>query len=286
MKKKSVIKPLIGVLCILVLILAAAVAVFLDSRSPDPILGIFQTRPTGSNEETEDVSGLEKDPTVSSEEQVLPPEDLPSSVEIPTETDPQSGGSVGIKFPYKIPEYGLIIEKMAPYSGMFVEDGSNANVQNVAMLLVRNEGKFPVEYTQISVDYGKEQLVFDVSALPVGEKLVVQEKTGKAIPAGTADAAKALVVQRANMEMSDGKISVTDNGDNTLTVRNLTGEAIPTVRVFYKYYMEQEDVFVGGISFTVRITKLGAGASVTVQPSHYTSRTSRVVMVTTYDSEV
>ena len=88
------------------------------------------------------------------------------------------------------------------------------------------------------------------------------------------------------MEMSESKVQVIDNGDNTLTVKNLTNKTIPTVRVFYKYYMEEEDVFVGGIAFTVRITRLSAGASVTVQPSHYTSTTSRVVMVLTYDSEV
>jgi hypothetical protein len=45
-------------------------------------------------------------------------------------------------------------------------------------------------------------------------------------------------------------------------------------------------LFVGGIAFTVRISRLRAGASVTIQPAHYTSRTSRVVMVQTYDSEV
>jgi len=116
--------------------------------------------------------------------------------------------------------------------------------------------------------------------------LVVQEKTGKPVPEGNASAATALVVQRAQMEMSEGRIRVTDNGDNTLTVQNLTDETIPTVRVFYKYYMEEEGIFVGGISFTVRITRLSVGASITVQPSHYTSKTSRVVMVLTYDTEV
>ena len=88
------------------------------------------------------------------------------------------------------------------------------------------------------------------------------------------------------MEMSESEVKVTDNGNNTLTIQNLTNETIPTVRVFYKYYMKNEGLFVGGIAFTVRISRLGAGASVTIQPSHYTSQTSRVVMVLTYDSEV
>ena len=128
--------------------------------------------------------------------------------------------------------------------------------------------------------------MFDISALPAGQQLVVQEKTGKTIGEEKATSASALVVQRAKMEMSEEQIQVIDNGDNTLTVRNLTGETIPTVRIFYKYYMEDEDLFVGGIAFTARVTGLGAGASMKIQPAHFTSRTSRVVMVLTYDSEV
>ena len=189
-------------------------------------------------------------------------------------------------FPCKVPDYDLIIEKLAPYSGMFVEDGSNAEIENIAMLMICNQGEYPVEYTQICVQYGEESLSFDVSALPVGEKMVVQEKMGKKLPEGKPDSISALVVRRAEMEMSEGKVQVIDNGDNTLTIRNLTDKMIPTIRVFYKYFMEDADIFVGGIAFTVRITRLGPGAGVTIQPSHYTSRTSRVVMVTTYDSEV
>ncbi len=225
-------------------------------------------------------------PTMPSDEAITPPEEIPPSVTVPPEKDPDTGEIVGVTFPCKIQEYDLVIEKVAPYSGMFVEDGSNANTQNVAMLLVNNNGDSSVEYTQICLLYGEEKLLFDISALPAGEKLVVQEKSGKAIPEGDVSYVSATVVRRAEMEMSKSEVRVTDNGDNTLTITNLTGETIPTVRVFYKYYMENEEIFVGGIAFTVRITRLGAGASVTIQPSHYASQTCRVVMVLTYDSEV
>jgi len=290
--EKNRLKILVGVLCAVLLILAAVVALILDSRSPDPIFGIFQTEPSTSTEDTQDPTDSTGGPSQGTEtpgpteEQLPPPEDQPPAVVIPPEKDPQTGEELGISFPCQIPGYDLTIEKMAPYNGMFVEDGSNANIENVAMLLVKNNGDFPVEYTQIRVVCGQEALLFDISALPAGEKLVVQEKTGKTILASDATSASALVVQRADMEMSESKVQVIDNGDNTLTVKNLTNEPIPTVRVFYKYYMENEQLFVGGIAFTVRISRLGAGASVTVQPSHYTSQTSRVVMVLTYDSEV
>ena len=292
MNKKNRLNILIGALCVVLLVFAAVVALILDSQSPDPIFGIFQTEPTASTEEshlpTEDIGGSsqETENPNSADEQLTPPQELPPSVVIPPEKDPQTGEEVGISFPCQIPGYDMTIEKLAPYNGMFVEDGSNANIKSVAMLLVENNGDFPVEYTQIRVMCGQEELLFDISALPAGEKLVVQEKTGKTISESKATSASALVVQRANMEMSESKVQVTDNDDNTLTIKNLTNETIPTVRVFYKYYMEDESLFVGGIAFTVRISRLGAGASVTIQPSHYTSQTSRVVMVLTYDSEV
>ena len=337
-QRRYYLKILIGVLCAVLLILVAFLALLLDSQSPEPIFGVFQTEPTATTEdpqlsteytggasqepgtsdqtgepqnttettggasqetrvpdvtdkpqnptETTGESSQETEPTEPTEEQITPPEELPPSVEIPPETDPEGGEEAGITFPCQIPGYDISIEKLAPYDGMFVEDGSNADAKNVAMLLVKNNGDYSVEYAQIRVQWGQETLQFDISALPAGEKMVVQEKTGKAISGDEAAAASALVVQRANMEMSESKVQVTDNGNNTLTIKNLTNETIPTVRVFYKYYMEDEELYVGGIAFTVRVLKLGAGASVTIQPSHYNSQTSRVVMVLTYDSEV
>ena len=261
-------------------------------KETDPTEGDEGTKPTEGSEETKSTEGdKETQPTEGDKEtqpqETMPlPEELPPTVTIPPETDPESGEQVGIQFPCQVPGYDLVVEKLAPYSGMFVEDGSNANVSDVAMIMVKNQGDYPIEYTQITVEYADQTLSFYISALPVGGRMVVQEKEGKKVPNGEALSATAMVVRRADMEMSEGVISVTDNGDNTLTVENLTDKTIPTVRVFYKYYMEDEDIYVGGIAFTLRLTRLPPHAKRTVQPSHFTSAYSRVVMVLTYDEEV
>lgn len=277
MKTQKWIKPLIGVLCVLAVALVVPAALYLDSLSPDPIFGIFRPMPTPD----EDVTST----TRPNYDPLEPPEDLPSSVVIPTEKDPQTGKE-SVSFPCRVPGYDLVIHRLAPYDGLFVEDGTNATVKKVAMLLVSNDGNYPVEYAQISVQCGEQTLLFDISALPAGEKLVVQEKNGQILVNSEAQRATAMVVRRADLEMSADQVEVTDNGDDTLTIRNLTKEAIPTVRVFYKYYMKDEDTFVGGIAFTVRVTRLAADSAVTIRPSHYTSQTGRVVMVLTYDTEV
>lgn len=278
MKKSKFIKLLSGILCVLVLAAVVLVSLNLDNLLPEPIFGIFRPMPTPDGDETTSTTHPGYYP-------LEPPEDLPSSVVIPTEKDPQTGKE-SISFPCRVPGYDLVIHRLAPYDGMFVEDGTNATVEKVAMLLVSNEGDYPIEYAQISVQCGDQTLRFDISALPAGEKLVVQEKNGQILVNDVAQRASATVVRRANLEMSADKVEVVDNGDDTLTIRNLTKEAIPTVRVFYKYYMKDEDTFVGGIAFTVRVTRLAAESAITIQPSHYTSQTGRVVMVLTYDTEV
>ena len=207
--------------------------------------------------------------------------DVPPVVVIPDPDKEQPG----LQFPCQVPGHDLKIEKLAPYEGLFVEDGTNVQVTDVAMILIHNTGKDALEYTEITVNFAQETLVFQITALPAGERMVVQEKTGKSVPAGEPVEATALVVHRAQMAVAP-ELTVTDNGDNTLTVTNLTDQVIPTARVFYKYYMEKEDLFLGGIAFTLRISNLQANSTMVVQPAHFISGSSRVVMALIYDTQV
>ncbi|MBR5322835.1 MAG: hypothetical protein IKU48_04760 [Clostridia bacterium] len=309
MKRNSLL-ILLGVIVIVILLVISIVLKSgtdkdtpIDENGPDITSGVGDTTSSQTNATPTTNASPETDseaPTpdtttgsstvvtteVTTGPQATLPADLPPGVVILPDDDGTSGENAGVEFPCKIDGYELVIEKIASYKGLFVEHGTNVMVDSVAMLLVDNKGEFPIEYTQLSVQYGNETLVFDITALPQGEKIVVQEKNGKTVPEGKVDSVKAMIVQKASIDMSEGQVSVVDNGDNTLTVKNLTDKTIPTIRIFYKYYMQDEDVFVGGIAFTVRLTRVGAGESITIQPSHYTSKTSKVVMVLTYDSEV
>lgn len=212
-----------------------------------------------------------------------PPNDgPPPSVTIPPEEDPETGKQT-LTFPCQIPGYDLVIEKLAPYTGIYVEDGTNQQITDVAMLMVRNHGTTALEYAEINVAFGEETLTFHISALPAGEKLVVQESDKKQIPGKDPTGCAALVIQNSNMVASSTSVSVTDDGKGGLIIQNLTGEPIPTVRVFYKYYMADEDVFIGGIAFTLKVSRLPANGSTTVRPSHFSSGSSRIVMISCYD---
>ena len=88
-------------------------------------------------------------------------------VTLPTQTNP-STGKAEVTFPCTIEPYGLVVEKLAPYTGKYVEDGSNVTLKNVAMLLVHNQSGHPIEYATLTVEYEGTTLLFDLSALPAG----------------------------------------------------------------------------------------------------------------------
>ena len=48
--------------------------------------------------------------------------------------------------------------------------------------------------------------------------------------------------------------------------------------------MEDKGIYVGGITYNVKVTELEAGTSQTVSPSHYAQGYSRLMMVRTYDT--
>lgn len=204
-----------------------------------------------------------------------------------------SGGTAGtgsrdeqeaISLPYTIPGTSLVLQNVASYDGIYLEDGSDVEVSGVAAAVVKNTGNTPVEYTDITLQGNGSTLEFVGSDIQAGATIVIQEANKASYQSDTWTSCTAETAEVAELEMSEDSVSVTENEDGSLTVTNLTGAAIPCVRVFYKFYMSDEAAWVGGITYTAKLTGLGAGASQTVTPSHYAAGSSRVVMVRTYDT--
>ena len=85
--------------------------------------------------------------------------------------------------------------------------------------------------------------------------------------------------------MSKDKVKVKETKNGKLKVTNLTSKKIPCIRVFYKFYENKSEAYVGGIAYTAKITDLKAKESIEIQPSHYEKGGSKVIMVRTYDTK-
>lgn len=243
---------------------------------------------TADPETTEEIpeTSLDSETTGSTETTPTTQPTVPATQPPIIVTTPPTTQDTSVYLPYQIPNTTLELQSVKPYDGTYLEDGSDTAIEQVAMLLVKNVGTQAVEYAKITMTYGDKTLQFEAKTLGAGERMVVQESSKQSCASGKLLSCDADVATLDTLDMASDSISVTDNGNNTLTVTNLTGEDIPVVRIFYKYYMEDMDIFVGGITYTAKITGLKAGSSVTVSPTHYASSGSVVVMVRTYTEDV
>lgn len=198
----------------------------------------------------------------------------------------ESGSSVSggeVSFPFTVTGTSLSVQSISSYDGVFLEDGSDEEVTGIAAMVVENTGDTDLEYASLSIECDGETLEFEGSDIPAGATVVIQEKNRASWQDGTYSGCTATVAETDGLEMAE-EVSVTETDDGSLLVTNLTDEEIPCVRIFYKFYMEDEDAYVGGITYTAKLTGLAAGGSRTVTPSHYASGSSKVMMVRTYDT--
>ena len=207
----------------------------------------------------------------------------PDSSEETDETQNSTGNI--LSFPYAIPGSDLVIEQVNSYDGLFFEDGSDREVSNVTAIALANMGNSCMEYVNITMKCGDTRLRFVGSTLDAGARMVILEADAKTFQNGVYSDYTAEFSTVDNLVMSSAQIYVEEDGKGGLLITNLTKEDIPCVRIFYKYYMNDVEVYVGGITYTAKLVDLKAGKSIVVTPSHYYAGFSKVLMVKTYDTK-
>ena len=190
-----------------------------------------------------------------------------------------------IELPYAIPGSSLIIERINPYDGLFLEDGSDQEVSNIMAMVLRNTGDTCIEYANIIVECEGTKLQFTASSLAPGSAAIVLEANRKQFSEGTYTKCSAEISEVEELEMSQDKVQVEDNPEGGIRITNISQEEIPCIRIFYKFYMSDMDAYVGGITYTAKVVDLKAGQSCVVKPSHYLQGYSKIVMVKTYDTD-
>lgn len=176
-------------------------------------------------------------------------------------------------------DYQIAIRRLNAYSGPFLEDGQDEEVSNVLALQFRNDGDKDVQYAEYVFEVNGEEIPFKLSNLPVGQRCVVLAANKHAYDANEVLKLKSrLVAQVDSLPSADDQVLLVNNGDNSISVMNLTDHELPVVRVFYKTYYPEENTFIGGITYTVEVKNIPAnGSSGAVSPSHFNSDYSMFV---------
>ena len=171
----------------------------------------------------------------------------------------------------------VFITAIEPYTGSYVEDGSDEFVEEILSITIENNGSEYIQLMSVTID---EKYVFDITTLLPGEKITVLEKYraeyDKRINSEKISVSNvAFFSEKPSLHKEMLEIS---GEDNRLIIKNISGKVFPGGRVFYKNKVN--DKYIGGITYAGTIPKLEKDESVVLNSNHYLKDSSEFLFVT------
>ena len=176
---------------------------------------------------------------------------------------------------------GIIVTDIGPYTGMYMEDGSDEIVSGVLMMIVKNTGDKTLQYGAITMPAGEADAKFEVTTLPAGRSVVLLEKSRMAFDkdfdykTAVTDNIAFFPEEESKMEDTvkvqflDGVINVTNISDS-----DIDGEIL----IYYKN--SAKELYYGGITYRSRVTGgLAKGETRQIAGAHATKTGSALMFV-------
>ena len=181
---------------------------------------------------------------------------------------------------YQHKRLSLVAEQVAQVVmyGSFVEDGLEAQVSNVATVMLHNTGP-AVTWTQVMIQTNGGVLTFCASMLPAGSRVMVLERDARRYPVGALTACRGQAVLAEESWMDEARLQFADIDMGTMAVTNLTDSHIKNLLIYYKTHYGDVDIFLGGVTYFHKVEALDGGETVLIQPDHYAKGYSQIVRV-------
>lgn len=173
----------------------------------------------------------------------------------------------------------LVARELISYDGPYWEDGGTEDVFGVAALILENTGTVGIEYARLTVEQAGRTLCFDATYIPPKSKVMILEENRAPYMPGPITDCHSRTVIPGNFDLEKRKLLVQEVGLSGLKITNLTEETLSGVRICYKLWYGEENLYSGGITYSTTLRDLAPGESRILQPWRYAAGYSRVVAV-------
>lgn len=180
------------------------------------------------------------------------------------------------QFPMQIPGTTLVITNVLSYEGEYIEDDSCTFATDIAAICLENTGDAGVDCARVMLQWEQGAYVFDVDMLPAGMSVIVLEKYRQPYERHGYTACAGVQKTAADDWMS-APVTVTSRGETKLHIRNPTGETLTDVTIYFKSYVPESDLLLGGIVREYRVGIVAPGEEFIVEPYGYLRTRSRIV---------
>lgn len=194
-----------------------------------------------------------------------------------TETQsPLIEGNPVSTFPLVIEGTTLVAESLAMYEGDMIENDSNTFLVDAAALELRNFGTQEVEQAEITLEFGDTKMMFFGTNIPAGSTVLIIEREGKPWTQENCTACFGWV-QYGSSALAEDVLRIEDADMGTVLVTNTTDKEYNDVWLYYKNYLYDAELYLGGITYVEVIPTLQPGEQVLISPERYARGYSKFV---------
>ena len=208
------------------------------------------------------------------------PDDEREPIFMPAQTEPVASLQAGA-LPERVPGTSLQIQALMQYEGPYWEDGTGEHVSNVAALMLYNPTGKGIAYGQIFLTLEGQEYVFEFTYLPAGGRLLVPEKNRLPYVRGIVTDCRSGQLVTGDFGVENAGICLSRNGMSGIVLENQTDRDLENVQLYYKLYLKDEGVYVGGTTYQVAVGSLPAGGKQEIVPVYYVWGYSAVVDIRT-----
>ena len=214
----------------------------------------------------------------------MPDEEI-EPVFLPAQTESVASTQSGA-LPERVPGTSLQIQALMQYEGPYWEDGTGEHVSNVAALMLYNPSGNGISYGQVFLTLEGQAYVFEFTYLPAGGRLLVPEKNRMPYVRGKVTDCRSGQMVTGNFGAEKNGICLTPKGMSGIVVENQTDRTLDNVQLYYKLYLNDEGVYVGGTTYQMAVGSIPAGSKQEITPNHFVWDYSAVVDIQTGEPRV
>lgn len=188
-----------------------------------------------------------------------------------------SSGST-CSFPIAVPGTCLIARYPVVYEGGYMEDGSGEYMVDVAAIVLFNTAAYGIEQARVVLQWEQGAYEFEVKMLPPRASVLVLEKSGQKY----ADHrwTECTGFQQTGEAWAEAtELFVEEHGETALCIRNTVDRPLRDIRIYYKGYLPDDEVYLGGITYCTGIEELKPGESIILRPYRYVREYTKIVRI-------
>ena len=147
---------------------------------------------------------------------------------------------------------GLTIEKTGKYTGKYMEDGTDDEVEDVMFIVLKNNSSRDLQYADVKLYKENEEFLFTASNIPSGDSVMLLEKNRKSAEKKITSAkSESVVFFNNNMSLQKSLFKIQEL-DGAVNLINISGKDIS--EDVYLYYKSGGDgLYMGGITYLAKV---------------------------------